>query len=654
MKKSIVASLSLTMAITCISSYSHAKIQDTPQEFTGKGVKVAVIDSGIDKDHPDLRKNYLGGYDFVDNDDNPEDTAGHGTHVAGIIAANGKIKGVAPEASLLVYRAWDGSKGGTNEIVRAIDRAITDGAEVINISLGIPYYGTDTPINKAIQKAIDKNITVVTAAGNAGSDPWMITSLASTPEAITVGNVKQKGISRTMMSVPGGSQDIEFGLDSDSSNPKPGKYPTIHLSTLTLDTIQKQDLADKMVVANIDDKHQSQLLPDLRKKSVAAILLTTSGSQEQKKQDAGLSSKRATTDNKVPEDFFTREKEVQLLEKAGKEQKVITVLEDKEERIASNSSSGPTVGSWQIKPDFAAPGTKIKSTFPMDMADGPDKGYETISGTSMASPYVAGAAALLKQAHPDWSPSEIRGALASTAKLVKDRNNQFASPFVQGSGQIDITEALKAEILPLTNNLSFGFLNSNTGIQTITQSLKIKNVSNHSQTFVAKNQLLEGKAEIQIPDSITIPAHDTVTVPVKFKVDTSLPISKHVGTISLVQGKKQISIPYLAVVDPKDYSFGTIYGEYEMSTKNLPYVVEYYTPFSAEKLTISIKGQTADNQPISAILMEKNHAPRGYQQFRWNGVDIHNKKIPKGTYELILQTQFNKRSYQQSIPLTID
>ena len=82
--------------------------------ITGKGVKVAVIDTGIDYHHPDLQKNYKGGFDVVDYDRDPMETTTsqgvptlHGTHVAGIIAANGKVKGVAPEAEIYAYRHWD-------------------------------------------------------------------------------------------------------------------------------------------------------------------------------------------------------------------------------------------------------------------------------------------------------------------------------------------------------------------------------------------------------------------------------------------------------------------------------------------------------------------------------------------------------------------
>ncbi|MDQ0416956.1 hypothetical protein J2Z48_001128 [Croceifilum oryzae] len=175
-----------------------------------------------------------------------------------------------------------------------------------------------------------------------------------------------------------------------------------------------------------------------------------------------------------------------------------------------------------------------------------------MTGTSMAAPNITGAIALIKQKHPDWSPAEIRAALTSTARLIEDRQNRIVTPLAQGSGLVDIDKALKAEILPLMNNLSFELLKSHTGTQTITQHLKIKNVSNLTQTFTTKNQLLEGKATVHMPDSITIPAHETVVVPVKLKVNTSLVMNKHIGIIQLTKEKEQINIPYIALVSSKD------------------------------------------------------------------------------------------------------
>ncbi|MFJ8461578.1 S8 family serine peptidase [Lysinibacillus xylanilyticus] len=659
MKNSLKIFLSTMIIASSMGSYSYAEASPPVQSFTGKGVKVAVIDSGVDRTHPDLKKNYLKGYDFVDHDNNPEDTQGHGTHVAGIIAANGSMKGIAPDASILAYRVSD-----TETIVKAIHQAIKDGAQIINLSLGESYKGTDSPLNKAVQEAIAKNITVIVAAGNEGPKQWSVNSLASTPEAISVGNLKQQGMNQTVLCIPGVQQDIEFHPLLDNQVLNPGKHSVAYLQNLNLDTIKTQnDLKNKIVIIdNFDEEQFMDSLQELQKRGVEAIFLSREETNETVTMSTHLYNTDTTNNNAFPVTIGSiSNTEKEMLIKAAKEQKPVTVAQDTEARISSNSSNGPTVGSWQIKPDLAAPGTNIESTVPLnfefnspDVTPSKKEGYAIMSGTSMAAPYVAGAAALLKQAHPDWSPYEIRAALTSTTKLIKDRQGQVVTPLAQGSGQINVEKALKAEILPLTNNLNFGLLHANTGTKTVTRKLKIENVSNYSRTLVTQNQLLEGNAEMQVPHHITIPAHQTIEVLVKLKVDTSLAIDKHIGMISLGQGEEQMNIPYMVSVDPKDYPYLSIaLGKEEISFNKFPYVLEYYTPFSPKQLTISIKGYTADNQPLSSVLVEKKNPSKGYQQFKWNGKDKNKNTIPKGTYELVIAAKYNGQSYQVSKPLTI-
>ena len=142
-------------------------------------VAVAVIDSGVDYNHPDLATNYVGGADFIFNDGNPMDDHGHGTHVAGTIAAalnnltgtpaeEEGVVGVAPNASILAYKVCR-SDGTCSDfaIEQAIARAITDGAQVINMSLGGAAFSQS--MSEAVQDAWNAGLVIVAAAGNSGS-----------------------------------------------------------------------------------------------------------------------------------------------------------------------------------------------------------------------------------------------------------------------------------------------------------------------------------------------------------------------------------------------------------------------------------------------------------------------------------------------------
>lgn len=169
------------------------------QPVRGRGIRVAVIDTGIDYTHPDLGGCFgpgckvAGGYDFYNNDADPFDDNGHGTHVAGIIAANGTIKGVAPEATLLAYKVLgqDGS-GWASTVIAALEVAANpdgdpmtdDGAHVINMSLG-GGGNPDDPLSQAVDQAVQRGSVVVVAAGNEGGYAT-IGSPGSARRAITV------------------------------------------------------------------------------------------------------------------------------------------------------------------------------------------------------------------------------------------------------------------------------------------------------------------------------------------------------------------------------------------------------------------------------------------------------------------------------------
>jgi MYXO-CTERM domain-containing protein len=138
----------------------------------GAGVKVGIIDSGIDYTHPDLSANYAGGWDFVNNDDDPWDDFGHGTLVAGIVGAadDGQgVVGVAPEASLYAYKIMDSSGGSDfSYVIAALDRAIADGMDVVNMSFG-SFGDPGQAVLDACERAAAAGILLVAAAGNLGT-----------------------------------------------------------------------------------------------------------------------------------------------------------------------------------------------------------------------------------------------------------------------------------------------------------------------------------------------------------------------------------------------------------------------------------------------------------------------------------------------------
>ncbi|MHC4215982.1 MAG: S8 family peptidase, partial [Planctomycetota bacterium] len=138
----------------------------------GSGIKVAVIDSGVDTSHPDLAGNYVGGYDFVNDDDDPMDDYGHGTHVAGTIAAedNGVgAVGVAPEADLYALKVLSSSGSGYySDVIAALQWAVDNDIEVTNNSYGSSG-SPGTTVKAAFDNAEAAGVLNVCAAGNSGN-----------------------------------------------------------------------------------------------------------------------------------------------------------------------------------------------------------------------------------------------------------------------------------------------------------------------------------------------------------------------------------------------------------------------------------------------------------------------------------------------------
>ena len=422
----------------------------------GEGIKIGVIDTGVNFQHPDLLdigengKN-SGGYDFIENDKNPQDTNGHGTQVAGIITANGEITGIAPKSEIFAYRvSEDGEEVSSELIIKAINQAIIDDVDIINISLGVDVI--HDIIDDAVNEAVNNGIVVVVAAGNSGPDEKTIGSPGANPNAITVGATYNDNNSSIVSTLEIGEKQFQI-----------------------LPMLGTQVISDKIIgEIKFGEFGRIQDLIDLDVND--KIILTERGGEgdeivffsEKEQVAADNGAKAIIVYNNEPGIFYgelihesapenytplipavSMTQEDGLILKEMLETKTIGTMNvfNHPDFVTMFSSRGP-VSPFYEKPDLVAPGVFVKTT-------SLDNKYNITSGTSYAAPHVSGAVALLLNKNPDFTPQEIKSKLITTSKLVTDLyGNEFAMN-IAGAGRIDITNAFNSELLIIPSSLRF-------------------------------------------------------------------------------------------------------------------------------------------------------------------------------------------------------
>ena len=442
--------------------------------YDGSGIIISIIDTGIDLSHPDLEGKIIGGYDFVDNDDMPEDVNGHGTQVAGIIAANGNLKGIAPNSKILMYKvSEDGESVPSHLIIKAIEKSIEDGADIINISLGINQ--TNTKIDQAVNKAIRNNIFVVTAAGNFGPELNTIGSPGINPNAITVG-ATFNNVTNSLVST--------FEIEGKTFN----VFPMVGTKSLT------EPITSQIIFGKYGRVHDL-----LENNFEGSILLIERGSDieneivyfsDKEKNAADVGAKAIVVYNNKPGIFFgeliheyvdegynptipalslSREDGLVIKEILQSDTKGVLDVFYHPDFVAYFSSRGP-VSPFYIKPDLVAPGAFINTT---DI----NGNYKISSGTSFAAPHVAGTAALILQKNPQLTPQELKSVLMTTSEIVYDQFDDRFPIEVSGNGRIDASKAINAELIIMPPNLIFDLSPAN---QIQTKNFKIKGIGHES------------------------------------------------------------------------------------------------------------------------------------------------------------------------------
>ncbi|NHA15561.1 S8 family serine peptidase [Thioalkalivibrio sp. XN279] len=446
--------------------------------LTGEGVKVAIIDTGIDYDHPDLGGDFgpgfkvAYGFDFVGDDydarfpetstpapdDDPDDCNGHGTHVAGIVGAKAAepdgVTGVAPEVTLGAYRVF-GCEGSSSAdvIIAALERAYLDGMDVVNQSLGAAYQWPQYPTAVVGDRLVELGVSVIASAGNSGAFGTFSGGAPGIGRDV-IGVASYDNAATLSPFFEAGGQNVAYGVMSFSAPaPMSGTEEYVFIGrACDADGDLLADPAGKTALAvrggcNFAEKAQNAV-----DASATAVVIYNSS--------APLFSGTLGGDpgHDVP-----------VVSISGTDGLFLRGLDSAEITWQEGSARfpNPTGGlisgfsSWglspdlELKPDLGAPGGAIFATYPLEFG-----GYATLSGTSMSAPHVAGAVAMLLEAKPDTPASHIRDILQNTAEPKVWSGNPlsgFLGPVArQGAGMIDIVAAVEGTVRVSPGKLSLG------------------------------------------------------------------------------------------------------------------------------------------------------------------------------------------------------
>ncbi|PEC48763.1 hypothetical protein COJ46_02945 [Bacillus sp. AFS077874] len=452
--------------------------------ITGKGIKVGVIDTGIDYTHPDIKDVYKGGYDFVNNDSDPMEstyddwkksgqpeispTSGepwytaHGTHVSGIIAGTGKnksdfaITGVAPEVELYGYKVLGPyGSGSSNTILAGIEKAVEDKMDVINLSLGAPVANPLDPLAVAINNATLAGTVCVLAAGNAGPTQYTIGSPASSALGITVGASSSPITVQTSNAVAtSATETVKLDnmriLGSDYTNLnslKGSNLPIVYVGKGQVSDYNGKNVKDKIVLMERGDLTLNVKIKNAKANGAKAVIMFNNINGE-----TYIPYYFGNNFDFIPTFSIPNDQGTKLVNMLSKGNVNVTMndfgsFDTEGDKLADFSSKGPARRYYDIKPEVTAPGVAVFSSIPayyngVTHKDDYEHAYARFDGTSMAAPHVTGSAALILQAHPDYTPEQVKLALMNSA----DALNGSYSVFEEGSGRIDADEAVHSSI----------------------------------------------------------------------------------------------------------------------------------------------------------------------------------------------------------------
>src|SRR5438094_152285 len=551
----------------------------------GAGIKIGDIDTGIDNTHPFFDPtgfSYPPGFpkcDAADSASHHEDQdcnyvsqkvivakvfynkaqqqgldaqaiQDHGTHTAGIAAGvTGKtavvngvsiddMSGIAPGAWLGNYNVFPGGvlNARSEDILNAVDAAIEDGMDVLNLSLGGSYHGNNDLLAMGLDNAVDAGVVVAVAAGNSGPGQGTLQSPGRARKIITVAASTNKHFVGQPFTYPA-SGGTTIGAAVGDFPPLPTSSFGLWFNTqLTACTSVDPGASGNVVVVNRGDcTFSTKVRNAIAAGAIGVVVINNvAGDPVAMAKDGGGGDDLPAVMIGKNEGAALRAANPPDASAVATFQEFVTANQD---ILAGFSSQGPTAVDFAVKPDVTSVGVNVLSSITsVDKpagCPGDGSGWAFFQGTSMSTPHIAGSAAVLLNLHSDWSPAQVKSGLVNRADLViKDAvtGTHDVGPTAQGGGRENLSVAADATTWMDPVSASFGRV---TVGHPTSVSITLSNPTGTDETFdvsvtkftpstfgntvpLAYNAgtLTAGDDRITVPASVTVPANGSTTMTV--------------------------------------------------------------------------------------------------------------------------------------------
>jgi minor extracellular serine protease Vpr len=668
--------------------------------YTGAGIKVGVIDTGLDYDHPLLGGNGTPGstpfpssrvqygYDFVGDaynadpaspdydpvphpDANPDDCAGHGTHVAGIIGANSG--GVAPNVTFGAYRVF-GCAGSTEAdvMIAAMERALADGMQVVNQSIGSSFQWPEYPTAKASDRLVKAGVVMVASIGNSGTSGLYAAGAPGVgKKVIGVASFDNTHVKLNQFTVSADATAIGWQQATGAPNaPLSGDAAMSRTGTKTT----TNDACNPLPPGSLTG-------------TVALIRRGTCGFYQKSFNAQSAGAAGVVLYNNVAGRISPTV--------AGSPPitiPVVSVSDVEGMLIDDRLAAGPVTMTWtpdlgsfpnltgglissfssyglaadlSVKPNIGAPGGLIYSTYPLELG-----GYATLSGTSMASPHTAGGAALLLQANPKLKAKDMRDLMQNSA----DPKMWQGSPGLgyldevhrQGAGMLDLVGAVSAPVLVQPGELALGESQNGPATRTLTFTNKSGTAITYDLSHAPA--LATGPNEFTVSafdafasvgfstTTLTVPAQSSATVDVTVTAPDGLPdkgiYDGYVVATSQADGKvlrvpyaglkgdyQSIQVlaptangfPWLAKFDGASYTNQPGGASYTMAGNDIPFFLVHLDHQAPQ---MKLEAFDAGGKSMHYVSLDK-FLPRsatstGFFTWTWDGTTFKKGGVPTG------------------------